>query len=151
MMHRQAQGSGTLLMVMLLAAVGVVLAAGVQRQLDAEAQVGSDERRYLQALNQAESSLNWGKGQRWQMGEEATGQCLTSVTDALRACLHRVPGETYWLLRGEGRLTVQSALIVLYQRVLPEHPEETVGRVLPLGGGWLDFCPEKEAARCAAP
>lgn len=147
-MSRPEQGNGTLLMVMLLAAVGLLLATGVQRQLDATVRMGSDDRRYWQALNQAESSVNWGLGQHWEVNEHAAGQCRVSATDMLRACLIRIPGEAYWLLRGEGRSATQSALMVLYQRVVPE---QASGRVLPLAGGWLDFCPEKEIARCAEP
>lgn len=145
------QGSGALLMVMLLAAVGLLLATGTQRQLDAAARAGQDERHYLLALNQAESSLNWGLGQTWVMDEETPGQCLTPPMDSLQACLLRVPGETYWLLRGEGRSTSRNVRMMLYRRVLPEQAQQTRGKITPVSGGWLDLCPEKEEARCAGP
>ncbi|MCL2892990.1 YgdB family protein [Brenneria tiliae] len=141
-------GGSTLTMVMLLSIVGLLLLSGLQRQLDAAIQTGSDERHYLRAFNQALSSLNWGMSLRWRDAEEGW-QCQALAPEALRACLKKASGEAQWLLRGEGRLPAQPRPLALYRRVIFLTPASENGTLQPLSQGWLDFCPDRESARCA--
>lgn len=142
------QGNGALVMVMLLAAVGLLLMTGIQRQLDSALHLTHDERRYWQTRVLAESSLQWGIGQVWPMGNRSDEQCLRYASEGLHVCLRQVPGEHYQLLRGEGHLSGSSSVMVLYQRVLATEPEDEVSRLQPVTGGWLDFCPERQEAIC---
>lgn len=142
------RGNGALVMVMLLAAVGLLLMTGMQRQLDSALYLTHDERRYWQTLVLAESSLQWGIGQVWLMGNRSDEQCLSYAAERLRVCLRDVPGEHYMLLRGEGHLPASSSVMVLYQRVVPIESEGETSPLKPIAGGWLDFCPERQEAIC---
>ncbi|QZN95326.1 YgdB family protein [Symbiopectobacterium purcellii] len=142
------QGNGALLMVMLLAASGLLLMTGMQRQLDSALSLTHDERRYWQTRVLAESSLQWGLGQEWLMGNRSDEQCLGYAAEGLQVCLRQVPGEHYMLLRGEGHLPRSSSVMVLYQRVVPIEPDGETSPLKPITGGWLDFCPERQEAIC---
>lgn len=142
------QGNGALLMVMLLAAAGLLLMTGMQRQLDSALSLTHDERRYWQTLVLAESSLQWGIGQVWLMSNRTDEQCLSYAAEGLRVCLRQVPGERYMLLRGEGHLPRSSSVMVIYQRVVPIEPDGESSPLKPIAGGWLDFCPERQEAMC---
>ncbi len=142
------QGTGALLMVMLLAAAGLLLMTGMQRQLDSALSLTHDERRYWQTLVLAESSLQWGIGQVWLMGNRTDEQCLNYVAEGLRVCLRQVPGEHYMLLRGEGHLPRAASVMVLFQRVVPIEPDGEISPLKPIAGGWLDFCPERQETIC---
>ncbi|MFT8211891.1 MAG: YgdB family protein [Symbiopectobacterium sp.] len=137
------QGNGALVMVMLLAAVGLLLMTGMQRQLDSALYLTHDERRYWQTLVLAESSLQWGIGQVWLMGNRSDEQCLSYASEGLRVCLRQVPGEHYKLLRGEGHLPRSPSVMVLYQRVVPIEPEGETSRLKPIAGGLAGFLPRK--------
>lgn len=142
------QGNGALLMVMLLAVAGLLLMTGMQRQLDSALSLTHDERRYWQTLVLAESSLQWGIGQVWPMGNRSDEQCLSGAIEGMRVCLRQVPDEHYMLLRGEGQLSRSSSVMVLYQRVVPSDPDGETSLLKPIAGGWLDFCPERQEAIC---
>ncbi|MGL9751650.1 MAG: YgdB family protein [Symbiopectobacterium sp.] len=140
------QGNGALLL--LLAAAELLLMTRMQRQLDSTLSFTHDERRYWQTLVLAESSLQWGIGQVWLMGNRSDEQCLGYAAEGLRVCLRQVPGEHYMLLRGEGHLPRSSSVMVLYQRVVPIEPDGETSPLKPIAGGWLDFCPERQEAIC---
>ncbi|BES83787.1 membrane protein [Pectobacterium araliae] len=143
------EGSGTLAMVMLIAIIGLLLMSGLQRQLDTAIQVGNDERHYLHAFNQALSSLNWGKGLRWNALTESW-QCQRLSTEQLVVCLRMASDGTQGLLRGEGTFPTLARPLRLYQRVSFSALSSGQMAIQPLGSGWLDFCPDKDAARCDA-
>ncbi|RLM25946.1 hypothetical protein BIY29_06285 [Brenneria alni] len=135
-------------MVMLIAIVGLLLMSGLQRQLDAAVRMGNDERHYLRAFNQALSSLNWAMSVRWH-DTQGGWQCQRRATENLKACLRKASDGVQWLLRGEGQIPTQPSSLVLYQRVafLTSASERT--RIQLVSQGWLDFCPDKDSARCA--
>ncbi|NPD00591.1 YgdB family protein [Brenneria sp. hezel4-2-4] len=135
-------------MVMLISIVGLLLMSGLQRQLDAAVRMGNDERHYLRAFNQALSSLNWAMSLRWR-ATEAGWQCQILATEDLKACLKKASDEGRWLLRGEGRIPAQSRPLVLYQRVVLLTSASANATLRPVSHGWLDFCPDKDAAHCA--
>ncbi|ASY76203.1 hypothetical protein BJJ97_09880 [Pectobacterium polaris] len=136
-------------MVLLIAIIGLLLMSGLQRQLDAAIQMGNDERHYLRAFNQALSSLNWGRGQRWATLTESW-QCQQLSAEQLVACLRVASDGEQGLLRGEGTLPASVRSLRLYQRV--SFSAQSSGQIViqPLGNGWLDFCPDKDMTRCDA-
>ncbi|CAG73902.1 putative exported protein [Pectobacterium atrosepticum SCRI1043] len=142
-------GSGTLAMVLLIAIIGLLLMSGLQRQLDAAIQMGNDERHYLRAFNQALSSLNWGSGQRWGTITE-NWQCQQLSTEQLAVCLRAASDGEQGILRGEGALPASVRALRLYQRVSFSALSSGQIAIQPLGNGWLDFCPDKDVARCDA-
>ncbi|WP_244880018.1 YgdB family protein [Pectobacterium betavasculorum] len=143
------EGSGTLGMVLLIAIIGLLLMSGLQRQLDAAIQMGNDERHYLRAFNQALSSLNWGRGQRWGALTE-NWQCQQMSAEQLAVCLRAASDGVQGILRGEGGLPVSAQPLRLYQRVSFSALSSGQIAIQPLGNGWLDFCPDKDVARCDA-
>ncbi|MBK4824929.1 YgdB family protein [Pectobacterium versatile] len=143
------EGSGTLAMVLLIAIIGLLLMSGLQRQLDTAIQVGNDERHYLRAFNQALSSLNWGRGQRWNTLTE-NWQCQQLSAEQLVVCLRAASDGEQGLLRGEGTLPASARPLTLYQRVSFSGLSSGQIAIQPLGNGWLDFCPDKDVARCDA-
>ncbi|WP_409160654.1 YgdB family protein [Pectobacterium sp. B2J-2] len=140
-------GSGTLAMVLLIAVIGLLLMSGLQRQLDTAIQVGNDERHYLRAFNQALSSLNWGKGLRWNALTESW-QCQQLSSEQLVVCLRAASDRSLGLLRGEGALPASARPLTLYQRVSLSSLPSGLIAIQPLGNGWLDFCPDKDVTRC---
>ncbi|WP_225087118.1 YgdB family protein [Pectobacterium colocasium] len=142
-------GSGTLPMVLLIAVIGLLLMSGLQRQLDTAIQVGNDERHYLRAFNQALSSLNWGKGRRWNALTESW-QCQQLSEEQLVVCLRAASDGRQGLLRGEGTLPGSVRPLTLYQRVSFLALSSGQNAIRPVGNGWLDFCPDKDVMRCDA-
>ncbi|QCR10265.1 DUF2509 family protein [Brenneria rubrifaciens] len=137
-------------MVMLISAIGLLLMSGLQRKLDAAVQRGNEERHYLRAFNQALSSLNWGLYLDWpELRDNWT--CRTLATDALNVCLKKASDEGLGLLRGEGVLPSLRQPLFLYQRVAFSGSESDRSPLQAVSRGWLDFCPDKEAERCAGP
>ncbi|UUE44136.1 YgdB family protein [Pectobacterium aroidearum] len=143
------KGSGTLAMVLLIAAIGLLLMSGLQRQLESAIQVGNDERHYLRAFNQALSSLNWGIGLRWRVSTESW-QCQQLSAEQLVVCLRAASDGKQGVLRGEGTLPASTRTLKLYQRVSFLALSSGQIAIQPLANGWLDFCPDKEVTRCDA-
>ncbi|MEH2919651.1 YgdB family protein [Samsonia erythrinae] len=147
MRKRGQRGSATLAMVLLSAIIGLLLISGLQRQLDAAMRLGNDERLYLSAFNQALSALNRGLGQRWSALTQHW-QCQRLSPDPLVVCLRAASDGVRGILRGEGELPTTDGPLRLYQRVSFSPLVSGQIALQPLGNGWLDFCPDKEAARC---
>ncbi|WJY17283.1 DUF2509 family protein [Pectobacteriaceae bacterium CE90] len=141
-------GSSSLLMVMLLLMIGLLLLGGLQRQLDAAVQIGSDEQQYWRAFNRALSSLSWGLSLEWQ-GDQSDWQCQRLSAEILRVCLRLSPENGRGILRGEGAFSSQTTPLLLYHRV--ESLASATGLVLrPLAQGWFDSCPESQESQCAS-
>ncbi|MFP9228203.1 hypothetical protein A0E43_06515 [Pectobacterium cacticida] len=134
-------------MVLLIAIIGLLLMSGLQRQLDTAILVGNDERHYLRAFNQALSSLNWGRGQRWNVLTEHW-QCRQRVVEQLVVCLRAASVGDQGLLRGEGTYPASKRPLQLYQRVSFLALSSGQIALHPLRNGWLDFCPDKDVTRC---
>ncbi|MCV9879199.1 YgdB family protein [Brenneria izbisi] len=145
---REQYGGGTLVMVMLITVIGLLLMSGLQRQLDATIQMGNDERHYLRAFNQALSSLNWGIHVVWPRLQD-DWSCQTLASDTLNVCLKKASDEGLGLLRGEGLLPSQRRPLFLYQRVVFSGLASEQITLKAVSRGWLDFCPDSEAERCA--
>lgn len=147
-MYRQ-QGSGTLVAVMLLLAMGLLLLTAQQRQLDNALLLAADQQRYLKAYNQAASALSWGLAQQWPQDavQAARWHCLPITTDALQACVRRSSRSDVIVVRGGGEVAGAEPLW-LYQLATGVNQSGAI-RLIAQKGGWLDFCPEKRVSDCA--
>lgn len=132
--------------VMMLLVMGLLLLNAQQRQLDSALLLASDQRRYLQAYNQAASALSWGMAQRWPLGGLNADGWLCRHNGGLTACARLSARAGIVLVRGEGALRGGPPLR-LYQLSKPEGAWAEVGLIAE-PGGWLDFCPEKWEAGC---
>lgn len=144
---RAQSGGGALTTVMLISAVGLLLMSGLQHQLDGAARMGNDERHYLRAFNQAQSSLNWGLSLHWQESSDGW-QCQILAAENLTACLRRSSDAGQGVLRGEGRLPASPRPLALYQRVAALTSLSRHVTLQPMAHGWLDFCPDPDDAQC---
>ncbi|MCG8707254.1 YgdB family protein [Brenneria sp. 4F2] len=135
-------------MVMLISITGLLLMSGLQRQLDAAIRMANDERHYLQAFNQASSSLSWALSLRWR-DEDVGWQCQTLAAENLKSCVRTASDEGQWLLRGEGILPASARPLMLYQRAVSLTSVSGHVTLQSVSHGWLDFCPDKDWARCA--
>ncbi|MDW5501962.1 YgdB family protein [Pseudomonas lundensis] len=141
------RGGSTLAAVMMLLVMGLMLLNAQHRQLDSALLLAADEKRYLQAYNQAASALSWGVAQSWPRGRLATNGWWCQQASELRACAKLSAQAGIVLVRGDALVNHDEPLR-LYQRAKPDG----VGGDISLRaetGGWLDFCPEKKQADCA--
>jgi hypothetical protein len=146
MILHQQQGGSTLAAVMLLLVMGLMLLNAQHRQMDSTLLLAAGQQRYLQAYNQAASSLSWGMVQTWPTTKlNNTGWfCQRQAVDDLRACARLSSRVGIVLLRGRGGKEGDEPLW-LYQLTTPDN----VGGLIAEKGGWLDFCPEKQEDACA--
>lgn len=135
-MNRQ-RGLSSLLMVLLLLALGSLLLQGLnQQQRSLLAQTASE----TQALRDgagAHSALQWGKGLSWPLREAVS--CQQEVALGWRACLRIFSDASVLLIGGSGDMLLWQTGAVEQNRV----------RFSP--HGWSDFCPLKEASLCQMP
>lgn len=146
MTHSQRGGSA-IVMVMLMFTLGLLLLAGLQRQVDSLTRQSADEQRYWLAFNQGLSSLAWGLSLNWPPGD-GEWHCQSLAAESLLACLRTDAEGDEGLLRGEGRFMPHTPPLRLYQKVAVTALADHV-QLQPLARGWLDFCPETEEKRCA--
>ncbi|RLM08812.1 YgdB family protein [Gibbsiella quercinecans] len=139
------QGGSTLAAVLLLLAMGLMLLTAQQRQLDNALLMAADQQQYLRAYNQAASALAWGLTQRWPQAELRAGawHCRQQGSDNLKACARPASREGVVVLRGMGEMRNMSPFW-LYALTVPGAGDLLIAEP----GGWLDFCPEKNAADC---
>lgn len=142
---RDSQRGSVLAAVMLVLVMGLLLLGAQQKQLDSALLLGVEQRRYLQAYNRASSALNWGLTQSWPPSLLNAGawRCQRQPASGLQACVKRASRADMILLRGLGEIPAADPLW-LYQLAMPD----AHGRLRAEPGGWLDFCPEKDAAAC---
>ncbi|WEF29007.1 DUF2509 family protein [Klebsiella aerogenes] len=135
-MNRQ-RGVSSLLMVLLLLALGSLLLQGMnQQQRSLLAQV-SAETQAIRETAAAHSALQWGKGLHWPLQDAAV--CQQDSSQRWRACLRRFNDASALLIASSGTVQVwQSGRIE--QGVLLFSPH-----------GWSDFCPLKEKMLCQMP
>ncbi len=133
------QGSGALLMAILLLLMSTALLNATRQQLDASLSLVADERLYLRQASLAASALEAGKREKW--ASTVVWRCLTVRQQPdWRACF-KVTTKGEALLRGDGGKDT----IAFYQWVT--HDEQN-GRVHPQPHGWLDFCPLAQEEDC---
>ena len=126
-MNRQ-RGLSSLLMVLLLLALGSLLLQGLNQQQSSLLAQTASETQALRDAAGAHSALQWGKGLAWSLQE--TVSCQQNAALGWRACLR--------IFSDAGMLLWQSGAI-----------EQSRVRFSP--HGWSDFCPLKEASLCLMP
>lgn len=133
------QGSGALLMVVLMLLMSAALLNATRRQLDASLNLVADERHYLRQASLAASGLEWGKTVKW--AATAEWHCRKALHQpAGRACF-KITEKDEALLRGDSG----SNTLAFYQWVTRN---EQNGSLYSQPHGWLDFCPLAKEEAC---
>ncbi|MFG1173521.1 DUF2509 family protein [Erwiniaceae bacterium CAU 1747] len=133
---RTQQGSGALLMVIVILLMGTVLLHATRRQLSDSLSLVSDERRYILEYTDAVSALAWGERLTWRRAEG--WYCQLQPQYGWRACvLNHASG---MLLRGDSG----SGTLSLYRWVI----SRAGGKISAVPHGWLDYCPLPNRSLC---
>nr|WP_256548328.1 YgdB family protein [Xenorhabdus bovienii] len=106
-----------------------------------------DEKKYLNAFQRAESSLEWGKVQSWQFNAQEAENwfCQQQPEFHLQSCLkHYV--DNLFLLKGVAQFASGETL-ELYQW-MKQMKNANRDTLIPIESGWLDFCPVPQAEFC---
>ena len=135
-MKRQ-RGFASLLMVLLLLALGSLLLQGLNQQQRALLAQTASETRAIRDSAGAHSALQWGKMQPW-LAHEALA-CRQSGAEGWRACLRIFHDGMVLLIAASGSIQV-------WQSGRVER-----GRVRFSPRGWSDFCPLKDESQCRMP
>ncbi|MEN0614800.1 DUF2509 family protein [Klebsiella indica] len=135
-MNRQ-RGFSSLLMVLLLFALGSLLLQGLNQQQRSLLAQAANEMQALRDTASVQSALQWGKGLSWPRQEAVS--CQQDVTLGWRACLRIFSDASVLLIGGSGTMLLWQTGTVEQNRV----------RFSP--HGWSDFCPLKEASLCQMP
>lgn len=143
-MNREHEKGGTsLLMVLMLLAVGSLMLRGLSQQLSVQGFEVAAEIQFIKNQAAARSALAWGERQRWQSQEE--WQCLNEQQHAWHACLHQTEkGEA--LLAASGSVAGDALPITLWRWGVMQG-----GKLVASAHGWLDFCPLLDDALCHLP
>ncbi len=105
-----------------------------------------DERRYLKAFQQAESSLAWGVAQSWSLDETEEWYCQQQQEFHLTSCLKRQSSH-FFLLKGMADVASgQSVGLYQWMKLLSAGGGDSL---IPVESGWLDFCPEVDVGFCS--
>lgn len=151
------KGTGTLISVLIIFTVGLLLLTALQRELEGAFNISGQERFYLKAYNQAASSLSWGVSKQWPLRSlsQRTSRrhqgwyCETEQINQLKSCIKPMLEIGIFLIKGESILGNRSEKIILYQSAQTnEMPNTTEQKLVPVTGGWLDFCPVKNEKFC---
>lgn len=143
------RGFSLLAMVMILLLLSLLALGALHREILSAMRFHVEERRYLQAYNQAASALNWGIVQHWTQPDQQW-QCRSPSAETFTACIRQTTENDIVLLRGESVISVAQQPIRLYRRLQPiaETPLENQ-LLIPLEQGWLDLCPLRQDVQCA--
>lgn len=137
-MNRQ-RGLSSLLMVLLLLALGTLLLQGLHQQQRSLLAQTASETRALRDAADAHSALQWGKTLTWPLQEAVS--CQQKAALDWRACLRIFSDASVLLIgsSGGGRMLLWQSGAVEQNRVhFSPH-------------GWSGFCPLKETSLCQMP
>lgn len=134
-MHSQ-QGSGVLIMVIILLVMGTALLHATRRQLSDNLSLVMDEKEAIQQYTRAVSALSWGERLQWR--ETENGYCQQQPLYHWRSCLKNQASGL--LLRGDSG----DGTFALYRWVT--HLSNGQPQALP--HGWLDYCPLADRKLC---
>lgn len=134
-MNRQ-RGMSSLTMVLLLLVLGSMLLTGLNQQLDTFSALVRSERSAIVEQAAVQSTLEWGKVQRWSLKPNI--QCR-QFTPPSRVCLRLLEEGKALLIAGRNDL------------LLWRTGHITEGELHFSPHGWSDFCPLKENALCLLP
>jgi len=150
------QGSAMILSVMMMMGLGLLVLNTLNQHLNSALALTGQEHRYLQAWQQAASSLSWGASQHWLLSTTPTWQCQSLTTgpaadSPLRSCVRPSHRSGIFILKGEGQLLEGEMPLVLYQLARQGHlaTQGRGGEILtPSKGGWIDYCPLPNPRGC---
>lgn len=135
-MNRQ-RGVSSLLMVLLLLALGSLTLQGLSRQHQAQLSLVGLEVKALRDGANADSLLEWGRMQSWD--GLAPEQCRQAAALPGRLCLRLFSDDAALLIAGSGeQLRWWSGNVENGRAHFDAH-------------GWSDFCPLREEAQCQLP
>lgn len=135
-MNRQ-RGLSSLLMVLLLLALGSLLLQGLNQQQRSLLAQTASETQALRDTAGAHSALQWGKGLSWPLQDAVN--CQQNGEFGWRACMRIFSDASVLLIGGSGTMLLWQSGAVEQNRL----------RFSP--HGWSDFCPLKEASLCQMP
>ncbi|ATF91197.1 Protein of uncharacterised function (DUF2509) [Cedecea neteri] len=137
------KGSTSLLMVLMLLAVGSLMLSGLSRQLSAQSLEVAAEIQFIKNQTVARSALAWGEKQSWQALK--AWQCQIEPRNHWQACLHLTDkGEA--LLAASGSISESALPFTLWRWGLLQG-----NRLVVSEQGWLDFCPLLDDDLCKLP
>ncbi|KGM27161.1 hypothetical protein KS18_16050 [Photorhabdus luminescens] len=135
-----------LISVLILLAVSLMMLKALHHHLDNALIMMVDERRYLKAFQQAESSLAWGVAQSWSLDETEEWYCQQQQEFHLTSCLKRQSSH-FFLLKGMADVASgQSVGLYQWMKLLSAGGGDSL---IPVESGWLDFCPEVDVGFCS--
>ena len=135
-MHPQ-QGSGVLIMVVILLLLGAALLHSTRQQLSDNLSLVMDEQHYIRQYTQAASALAWGEQVRWPYPSERVA-CQQQMQYGWRACLQLL--QSGMLLRADSGPDT----IALYRWVT----RRSADKIRAIPHGWLDYCPVAASELC---
>lgn len=124
---------------MLLLLLGSLMLSGLHRQQSAQVALLSRQRQAVTRFTQVSGALAWAVQQMWQPGPQ--WQCREAELDT-RACVLLAAGGQVVIAAsgvGEDGFTLWRTATLVGQRLQPD------------AHGWADFCPLREATKCALP
>ncbi|OCA52691.1 YgdB family protein [Photorhabdus namnaonensis] len=140
------QGNVLLISVLILLAVSLMMLKALHHHLDNALIMMVDERRYLKAFQQAESSLAWGIAQSWTLDKTEEWYCQRQQEFHLTSCLKRQSSH-FFLLKGMADVASgQSVGLYQWVKLLSAGGRDSL---IPVESGWLDFCPEVDVGFCS--
>ncbi|WPU23840.1 YgdB family protein [Cedecea neteri] len=143
MSGKQEKGSSSLLMVLMLLAVGSLMLSGLSRQLGAQRFEVAAEIQFIKNQTGARSALAWGEKQSWRL--QKAWQCQTEPRNHWQACL-RLTDKGEALLAASGVISGGTLPITLWRWGVLQK-----GRLVASEQGWLDFCPLLNEELCTLP
>ncbi len=116
------QGSCILMTVMIFFTLSLLLLTGLHRQLEYAIRITHYEQSYLQAYNQAASSLSWGITRRWPLKSLQYNKsryygkwtCEKQAFHGLKACIKAEAASNLLWLKGEERAPCPTKLKRLF-------------------------------------
>ncbi|MDE9482018.1 YgdB family protein [Xenorhabdus bovienii] len=141
------RGNILLVSILMLMALSLMMLKALHYQQESAMLMMMDEKKYLNAFQRAESSLEWGKVQSWQfnMQEEENWFCQQQPEFHLQICLKHY-ADNLFLLKGVAQFASGETL-ELYQW-MKQMKNANRDTLIPIESGWLDFCPVPQAEFC---
>ena len=136
---KQEKGSTSLLMVLMLFAVGSLMLSGLSRQLGAQRFEVAAEIQFIKNQTAARSALAWGENQNWH--PQRTWQCQVESSNQWHACLHLTD-------KGEALLAASGPALAF---TLWRWGVLQGNKLAASAQGWLDFCPLLDDDLCKLP
>ncbi|MDR0217355.1 MAG: YgdB family protein [Enterobacteriaceae bacterium] len=152
--NRRQRGNAILISIVMMMALSLMTLKALHYQQENAMRMMFDEQKYLNAFQQAESSLAWGAVQSWVLDSQSqqpeNWQCVQKSDASLHSCLKYYQGDLF-LLKGIGLLSdgeqADGEQIAHYQW-MKQVKDSNQDTLIPVKSGWLDFCPVISAEFC---